>query len=254
MMMRAALFASLFTTFVAASAHADEVQTTAAGTVIVVTPSAPVVVPTAPAAAPVVAPGAVAAVAPVPAPNAPPQNEAWSNVSHINGTPVPVGERNRYLYNFRKNEITVNPFGPFWGYYDISAAHAVSQNIAVQGSVSGWSTDNNYKTGYQLTASLPIYLKRTFSGPFLEPGIVVRESNTNDDYCYQSSTGADSSCTNTHRWVGPEMLFGWQSTFDSGLTVQWAFGVAKHMATNDGSMSSSDDTDFNGYFRVGYAF
>ena len=231
MMMRAATLASLFTTFAAVSAHADEVQTT--------TPA-------------VAAPGAIAAVSPVPAPVAAPQNEDWSNVSHINGHPVPVGDRNQYLYRFRKNEITVNPFGPFWGYYDIAAAHAVNQNIAVQGSITAWSRDNSYQTGYQLTASVPIYLKRTFSGPFLEPGVIIRESSYNSDYCYDGSY--DAGCgSNTRRWAGPEMLFGWQASFDSGLTVQWALGVAKRMATND-SMSSGDDTDFNGYFRVGYAF
>jgi len=246
MIMRAAVLASLFTTFAAVSAHADEVQTTTAGTVIVVAPSAPVIVPN----APVAAPGAVAATSPVPA-VAPPQNEDWSNVSHINGHPVPVGDRNQYLYKFRKNEVTLNPFGPFWGYYDVAAAHAVSQNIAVQGSLTVWDYDNSYHTGYQLTASLPIYLRRTFSGPFLEPGVIIRESNYNSDYCYDGSY--DAGCgTDTHRWAGPEMLFGWQSTFDSGLTVQWAFGVAKHMATN--TMSSGDDTDVNGYFRVGYSF
>jgi len=253
MIMRAAALASLLTTFAAASAHADEVQTTTAGTVIVVTPSAPVVVPATPVTAPAAAPGAVAAVAPVPAPNAAPQNEDWSNVSHINGHPVPVGERGQYLYKFRPNEITVNPFGPFWGYYDIAAAHAVSQNVAVQGSLSAWDRENGYSTGYQLTASVPIYLKRTFSGPFLEPGVIIRESSSGDNYCYDAS-GSYSSCgSDSRRWAGPEMLFGWQGTFDSGLTVQFAAGVAKRMATNyDGS--SGDETDFNGYFRVGYAF
>ena len=250
MTMRAALVAPLFITLAAASAHADEVQTTTAGTVIVVAPSAPVVVPT---AQPVAAPGAVAAVAPVPAPTAPPQNEAWSNVSHINGTPVPVGDRNRYLYNFRKTEVTVNPFGPFWGYYDIAAAHALSQNIAVQGSLSVWDRENGYQTGYQLTASLPIYLRRTFSGPFLEPGVIVRETGNTDNYCYDASGNYSPCGSDSRRWAGPEMLFGWQSTFDSGLTVQAAFGVAKRVATNYSS-GSSDDTDVNGYFRVGYAF
>lgn len=247
MMTRAARLAPIFITLAAASAYADEVQTTTANTVIVVAPSAPVVVPT----TPVAAPGAVAAVSAAPAPVAP-QNEDWSNVSHINGHPVPVGERNQYLYRFRKNEITVNPFSPFFGYYDIGAAHAITQNVAVQGSLTMWDRDNGYQTGYQLTASLPIYLKRTFSGPFLEPGVIIRESSSGDNYCADAS-GSYSSCgTDTHRWAGPEMLFGWQSTFDSGLTVQWAFGVAKRMATND--MSSGDDTDINGYFRVGYAF
>ena len=252
MMMRAAALASLLTTFAAVSAHADEVQTTTAGTVIVVAPSAPVVVPTTPVAAPVAAPGAIAAVSPVPAPVAPPQNEDWNNVSHINGHPVPVGDRNQYLYKFRKTELAVNPFGPFWGYYDIAAAHAVSQNIAVQGSLTAWDRENGYSTGYQLTASLPIYLRRTFSGPFLEPGVIIRESGNNDSYCYDAS-GSYSSCGgDTRRWAGPEMLFGWQASFDSGLTVQWAFGVAKRMATN--YMSGGDDTDVNGYFRVGYQF
>jgi hypothetical protein len=252
MLTRAARFAPLLVTLAAASAHADDVQTTTAGTVIVVAPSAPVLVPTAPAAAPVAAPGAIAATAPVPAPAAPPQNEDWNNVSHINGHPVPVGDRNQYLYKFRKTEITVNPFGPFFGYYDAAAAHAVSQNIAVAGSISVWDLDHGNSTGYQLTASLPIYLRRTFSGPFLEPGMIVRESGSSYSSCYDASGNYMSCGSDTHRWAGPEMLFGWQSTFDSGLTVQWAFGVAKRMATNDSS--SSDDTDVNGYFRVGYAF
>jgi len=253
---RAAVLAPLFLSLVAASAHADDVQTTTAGTLVVVTPNAPIVVTqgAAPAAPVTAAPGALAAASPIPAPNAPPQNEDWSNVSHINGTPVPVGDRNQYLYRFRKNEITVNPFGPFFGYYDAAAAHALSQNVAIAGSVTGWDYSNSSHTGYQITASLPIYLRRTFSGPFLEPGLVIRESTTSyDDYCYDAS-GADYSCAggSTHRWAGPEMLFGWQSTFDSGLTVQWAFGVAKHVATNYDE--GSDGTDVNGYFRVGYAF
>jgi hypothetical protein len=250
---RAAALASLLLPLAAASAYADDgVQTTTAGTVVIVAPQAPVIVPTAPAA-PAAAPGAIAPASPIPAPNAPPQNEDWSNVSHINGTPVPVGERNKYLYKFRKNEITVNPFGPFWGYYDAAAAHAMTQNVAVAASISGWDYDNSYHTGYQLTASVPIYLKRTFSGPYLEPGLILRESTTNyGDVCY---SGYDSSCGggDTHRWAGPEMLFGWQATFDSGLTVQMAAGVAKHMASNVDE-SDSQTTDFNGYFRVGYAF
>jgi hypothetical protein len=243
MMKRAAVVLALL---LAPAAWADEPTTTSAGTVVVVTPSAPVVVTSQPAA-----PGAVAATPTAPAPAAP-QNEDWNNVSHINGSVVPVGERNRYLYSFKKTEITVNPFSAFFGYYDAGAAHAVSQNVAIAGSITGWSYSHSEHTGYQLTASVPIYFRRTFSGPFLEPGLIIREAST--DYgssCYSTDPYCMSN-PDTHRWIGPEMLFGWQSTFDSGLTVQWAFGVAKHMATNWDS--SSDGTDVNGYFRVGYAF
>ena len=54
---------------------------------------------------------------------------------------------------------------------------------------------------------------------------------------------------------GPEMLAAYHWTFDSGLNVAMAFGVAKHMATSQtSSYGESNDTDANGYFRFGYAF
>ena len=101
-----------------------------------------------------------------------PQNEDWNNVSHINGTPVPVGERNRYLYDYKKTNLTVNPFGLFFGYYDVGVAHGVTQNVALAGSITGVGTELN--DGYQATVSAPIYFRRTFSGPYLEPGLVTR--------------------------------------------------------------------------------
>jgi hypothetical protein len=246
MLNRAALFASLLVTASAASALADDTQTTTAGTVVVVTPSAPVILPQ----QPVAAPGAVAENSPVPAPNPPPQNEDWSNVSHINGSVVPVGERNRYLYKFRKTQVSVDPIALMFGVFDADVAHALSSNVAVSGSLMAWSMEHGDHTGYQLTASLPIYLRRTFSGPFIEPGLIIRESTHSYDYDYYCDYGCESG--STHRWAGPEMLFGWQATFDSGLTMKAAFGFARHMATNQ--MESSDDADVNGYFRVGYAF
>ena len=191
--------------------------------------------------------------APVAAPATAPQNEDWNNVSHINGTLVPVGDRGRYLYSFKKTEITVNPFAAFFGYYDGGAAHALTQNIAVAGSITGWNMDHGNSSGYQLTASVPVYFRQAFSGAFLEPGMILRESSSNDDGgCYYSTDSSCSSMTTTHRWVGPEMLLGWQSTFDSGMTVQAAFGVAKRITANWDD--ASDGVDVNGYFRVGYAF
>jgi hypothetical protein len=225
--------------------------TTTAGTVVVVTPSVVVTsgaaAPAAPAA--VTAPGMPAA-APAVAPNGAPINEPWSNVSHINGTPVPVGGRNAYLYEFKKTNLSVDPFGPFWGYYDVAVAHAVSNNVALSAGVTGWN--HNGDTGYQVTVSAPIYFRRTFSGPFIEPGLIVRSSNNGYD--------ADAACdgcggSTANVWAGPELLFGWQWNFDSGLNVSWALGVAKHAVENGNEMNSGDsDPDFNGYFRVGYNF
>src|SRR5207302_9727955 len=106
-----------------------------------------------------------------------PQTDEWSNVSHINGQIVKVGERGDYLIKGMATNISGNPFGPFFGYYDFSVAHAISQNLVISGALSGWSTANGYHTGYQAAVTMPLYFRRTFSGPFLEPGLVMRSSS-----------------------------------------------------------------------------
>jgi len=238
----AAVLAGLAASVLASAAWADQPTTTTAGTVVVVTPQAPIVVP---AQQPVLAPPG-AAEEPPPPPAAP-QNESWSDVSHINGTPVPVGERNRYLYNYRRTNVTVNPFGVFFGYYDVGVAHGMSQNAAIAASISGFGQELN--AGYQATASVPIYFRRTFSGPYLEPGFILRDI---EEHIAVDCVNAACPQNDSNRWFGIEMLFGWQWMFDSGLNVQLAFGVARHLATNQ--MNESDGADANGYFRVGYAF
>jgi hypothetical protein len=221
-------------------AQADEVTTQTANTVVVVTPNAPVVVssgaPAALAQAPVqpavdpeiAAPGMQAPPLPPP----PPQNEDWNNVSHINGVPVKVGERGDYLYKYKKINIAADPFGVFLNYYDVAVSVGVSRNVAITGSFTGVSSDGSME--YQFAVSAPIYFRRTFSGPFLEPGLVAGNM-----FC--------SGCmTNT----GPEMMFGWHWNFDSGLNAAVALGMEKNVSNSDGS----NDVLPAGYFRVGYNF
>jgi len=265
MINRAAVIASLLFSF-ATVAHADDAapaeqaQTTTAQTLVVVTPNAPIVVTNGvqqPAAV-ISAPGTTDVVAP--AASAAPQNESWTNVSHINGSIVPVGERNAYLYDFKKTNIQSNPLAWMFGYYQIAAAHALSGNVALSVEVSGWNTENGSNTGYQLAATLPIYFKRTFSGPFLEPGLVINNSTSNDCYdCYTYDAAGNYTTTSsmtTRTWVGPEVMFGWAWMFDSGLNVSAAFGAAKQLSgqQQDQYSSSNSDPIPVGYFRVGYAF
>ncbi len=238
------LFASL------APAYADTV-TTSADTLVVVTPNAPVVVNTnGEAVGQIQPPGATEMPPPPPAaPYGAPQNEDWNNVSHINGVPVKVGERNDYLVKFKKTNISGNPFGLFFGYYDIAASHAVGNNLALSVAVSGWSFDGGDDQGFQLTASAPLYFRRAFSGPFLEGGLILR--TTNDQYyadCYDCSASSSSMSTS---WAGPELLFGWHWTFDSGLNIAFAGGIAKRM---NNANDYGENIEGNGYFRVGYAF
>lgn len=249
-MMKPAAVTLLFAVPLFASSASADTVTTEADTLVVVTPNAPVIVqqggaPAQPAFAP---PGAAEMPPPPPPPaNGAPQNEAWSNVSHINGTPVKVGERGDYLYKFRKTNISANPFGFFFGYYDIAASHALSQNLAASVSISGWDMDDGYSQGYQISATLPLYFRRTYSGPYLEGGLLMRADTDDDYYAYSGDCYDCMSYDSNDSWIGPQLLFGWHWTFDSGLNLAMAFGVAKHM-NQDG------DTDANGYFRVGYAF
>jgi hypothetical protein len=242
--------AALAFVLVPALAHA-QAQTETADTLVVVTPQAPTIVVTGGAApAQSTAPGAVVAApaAAVPAP----QNEDWSNVSHINGHPVPVGERGAYLYKFKKTNIGVNAIGMMFGFYGVSLQQALSQNIAVRGDISAWSYDDGNHSGIEMSASLPIYFKRTYSGPFIEPGLIVHNDN-HRDYLYDCYDCSGSDAMTTTSWVGPEMLIGWSTIFDSGLNMSYAVGAARRIGS-DNSLSSSDEPELVSYFRVGYAF
>ena len=247
-MLKLAVTASLL--FTASTALADT-ETTTADTLVVVTPNAPVVItqgapPT--VDQPVMAPGAAEMPPPPAAPataNGAPQNENWNNVSHINGVPVKVGERQDYLYQPKKYNLSTNPFGYFFGYYDIAASMALGKNLGATVAITAW--DEDYSRGYQLAATLPLYFRKTFSGPFLEGGLLIRNT-AHDDYAYSDCIDYCSMGSTSDSWAGPELLFGWHWTFDSGLNVQFAAGLAKQMGKSD------NDTDGNAYFRVGYAF
>jgi hypothetical protein len=170
-----------------------------------------------------------------------PMNEDWSNVSHINGQIVKVGERGDYLIDFKKTNISSNPIGWMFGFYGLSVSRAVSQNIAVR--VDGNLFDIDDSSGYEVGLTVPIYFKRVYQGPFLEGGLMVRQLHENDcDW--------DGNCMESTPNVGPEVLFGWHWTFDSGMNVAMAFGAFRPM--NQGK--TSDDVEPAGYFRVGYAY
>jgi len=96
-----------------------------AGTVVIVTPQAPVV------AQPAGPPPMASATSPAP------QTDDWNNVSHINGQLVKVGEHGDYLYNNGKTtNIASNPIGWMFGFYGVSISHAVHQNVALRGDAN----------------------------------------------------------------------------------------------------------------------
>ncbi len=230
------------------AAHAEDANTTvvsATNTVVVVTPNQPTVVggPGAVAPAPVVA-------APSAAPIAAGPGAIDPDVSQINGHPVPVGTHNEYRYSFRKTNIAVNPIGWMIGIYGVSASHALSNNIAIRGDVTAYvdAFGDSGESGVEVGLSAPIYLRRTYQGPFVEPGILVRSMNDNNCYdAYSSSSG----CGSTASQMGPQILVGYHVSYDSGFNMAAAFGVQRDL---NASSEYGDDILPAGYFRVGYAF
>jgi hypothetical protein len=178
-----------------------------------------------------------------------PQTHAWEEVSHVNGQLVPVGESNSYLKKFRKTNISSNPVGWMIGFYGVSVSHAVSNHVAIRGDANYINPVGESESYTELGVGVPLYLRRTYQGAFIEPGFIVRtESN---DYC-DSSYG---SCNDTDVTTGPQMLIGWHWTWDSGFNVAAAVGVGRNINHDDNDDSYDDEEIFgNGYFRVGYAF
>ena len=245
----AVTFASLF---VAASpALAEDGPVTHTDQLVVVTPNPPVVIHNggAPGAAPAPAPAPVAVA--VAATTTAPQNERWEDVSHINGTLVKVGEKGDYLLRYRKTNISTNPIGWMFGFYGVSVSHAIHPNVAIRADANIIAFENT--DGYEIGASLPIYFKKVYSGPFVEPGIITRGTR-HESYCDASYYGGGCMDT-TDTMVGPSVLFGWHWTFDSGLNVAAAFGAARNLANQtDAYGYSGDAVEPAGYFRIGYAF
>ena len=170
-----------------------------------------------------------------------PMNENWSNVSHINGHPVKVGERDDYLIEYKKTNISTNPIGWMFGFYGVSVSHAISQNVAIRGDANWLEIDEH--SGYEVGLTVPIYFKRVYQGPYLEGGLMVRNLQENDDdNCFD--------CMKSEAEVGPQVLFGWHWSFDSGLNIAMALGAVRDM----NSSRRSIDAEPTGYFRIGCAF
>lgn len=164
-----------------------------------------------------------------------PMNEDWNNVSHINGHPVEVGDRDKYLLTYKKTNIASNPIGWMTGFYGLSVSHAVSSHVAIRADGNLFRLE--HASGYELGLTLPIYFKRVYQGPFVEGGLMVRDLHDNDDAMPEAQ-------------VGPQVLFGWHWSFDSGANVAFALGSFRPV----GDDKTSDDVEFAGYFRLGYAY
>jgi hypothetical protein len=163
-------------------------------------------------------------------------NRDKTGISEINGHPIKVGEHNEYYYEYKRWNVSTNPLGLIYGVYGLSISYGISDNVALRGDVNYVSlVGDDDDTGYEVGVGAPIYLRRTYQGPFIEPGIISRGMSGND-----------------YTEFGPQVLVGWHWTWDSGLNMAVAAGVGRNWAS-DGN-NHGDELFANGYFRVGYAF
>ncbi len=181
-----------------------------------------------------------------------PVTHRWDEVSHLNGQLVKVGERDEYRVNNPKRfNFSTNPIGWLVGFYGVSVAAAVTDNIVLRGNVELFDYDLfGHTTGHELAISAPLYLRRAFSGPFLEPGFVYQATM---DTPWDLFDDGDMTPV-AHTYAGPEVLFGWHWTFDSGFNIAAALGVTRNLHHTSTDESSSDEPMPTGYLRVGMAF
>ena len=162
------------------------------------------------------------------------------DVSQINGQIVPVGDHARYLYTFKRWNVSANPVGWIAGFYGVSGSYGFHSNFALRVDVNYYAPQGRDDDGFELGVGLPIYFRKTYQGPFLEPGFVGRRLGD-----------GPSALTE----IGPQVLVGWQWMWDSGLNIAVAAGVGRNLASGAPDEDEDDSEVFaNGYLRFGYAF
>jgi hypothetical protein len=186
-----------------------------------------------------------------PAPAAAPATDSAANdanVSQIHGQLVPVGDHNQYTYDFKRWNVSTNPIGLIVGSYGASLSYGVSQNIALRGDVNYFAPVDSDVKGFELGVGAPIYLRRTYQGAFVEPGLIVRQFDIEANA--ETGTAAESATT-----FGPQVLLGWHWSWDSGLNIAVALGMGRNFSSSDSTNEEVDQKLFaNGYLRIGYEF
>jgi hypothetical protein len=161
----------------------------------------------------------------------------------MNGQLVPVGEHNEYLEDYRRTNVSTNPVGLLIGFYGVSVSHGLTQNVAIRGDLNYMNPIDTDDEIFEAGVGAPLYLRRTYQGPFVEPGFILRTSKGCEE-CETSTT------------FGPQVLVGWHRSWDSGFNIAAAVGAGRDLESDEPEFEGDDDSSvfFNGYFRVGYAF
>jgi len=161
--------------------------------------------------------------------------------SKIEGQLVPVGEKNKYEYAYKRHLVSSNPLAWFLGSFTVGYTFAFHKYVGVRvdaGFYHIWKTD---LYGGQLSASVPIYFKKMHDGFYLEPGVFGMVL----DYRGDTITAG-----------GPQLLLGWSWIWDSGFNINLGLGMTYTWMSGDveGGFMSVDGPLPTGRLAFGYAW
>ncbi|TVQ80004.1 MAG: DUF3575 domain-containing protein [Bradymonadales bacterium] len=171
------------------------------------------------------------------------REEQYSTVPVESGRQlVPVGEKHRYSYDYKRWNVWTNPFGYFFGNFNIGGSYAFHQNFKVNASptfIYFWNSNPNV-IGGGLTVSTSIFFKKVYDGFYLEPGA---------QFLYLSQRRTIGSGTLKGVVGGPQLVAGWGWVWDAGFNLNIGLGLGYYWG--DVSNDFEDTEAFDGVFPAG---
>lgn len=169
--------------------------------------------------------------------------------------------------------LSVDPLGFIDGHYGASVARRLNGHAAlrVDGQFVHDAEAVAYSSTWRFAVSVPLYLNKTFQGPFIEPGLAVANRLVGIGSYPVPQVGQPTLYGVRDHAAGPEIFVGWQRLFDNGLHIAAAIGASQdwtgtpypspivgsvfgqpiYGGTGIGVLAR---TNAETYLRVGYAF
>lgn len=170
------------------------------------------------------------------------ESEEYSTIK-TDGQVVPVGERNRYQHTYKTWNVWTNPFGYFFGSFNVGASYAFSQNIKLNASptfIYFYPADPAV-VGGGLTLSTSVFFKKIYDGFYLEPGAAIL-------YLKQGSGGVSGFAG------GPQLIGGWGWIWDSGFNINLGLGLGYVWGKDFQDTGAFEGVIPRGNLQFGYAF
>jgi hypothetical protein len=145
--------------------------------------------------------------------------------------------------------IGTDPLGPLNDVYALTAAYALSDHVALRGEVQMQRDDFDTNELWHYRISVPMFLDRTFHGPFIEPGLVQMQGTING-YVLDASGNPVPQAVQL-KTFGPSMMVGYEWTFHDRYTIAAAFGGSKIWSSTPGVLGLGGPEY---YVRVGWLF